>query len=169
MTALKMVQVKTNKAIGVNNVTNANERSEHQNKIINLTKSWIGTPYHHQESVKQVGCDCLGLVRGVYEELYQKKTGPLKPYTKDWAEDTKQETLIEAANEHLNPIKIDDRKPGDVLIFRFRKWMIAKHTAIQITPDTMIHAIEGAKVEEVHLNKWWQRHLAAVFRFPENI
>lgn len=164
-----MAQVKINKAIGANNANNANERSEHQNKIINLTKSWIGTPYHHQESVKQVGCDCLGLVRGVYEELYQKKTAPFKPYTKDWAEETKQETLIEAAGDHLKSVEVCERKPGDVLIFRFRKWMIAKHTAIQVSKDTMIHAIEGAKVEEVHLNNWWQRHLAAVFRFPENI
>lgn len=164
-----MAQVKINKAIGANNANTANERSEHQNKIINLTKSWIGTPYHHQESVKQVGCDCLGLVRGVYEELYQKKTAPFKPYTKDWAEETKQETLIEAAGDHLKSVEVSERKPGDVLIFRFRKWMIAKHTAIQVSKDTMIHAIEGAKVEEVHLNNWWQRHLAAVFRFPENI
>lgn len=161
-----MDQVKINKA---NSSKTADDRSEHQNKIINITKSWVGTPYHHQESVKLIGCDCLGLVRGVYEELYQQKTASFKPYTKDWAEETKQETLINAANDHLEPVELQERKPGDVLIFRFRKWMIAKHTAIQVTSDTMIHAIEGAKVEEVHLNKWWQRHLAAVFRFPENI
>lgn len=60
-----MAQVKTNKAF---TSKRRQEQSAHQNKIINLTRSWIGTPYHHQESVKQVGCDCLGLVRGVYEE-----------------------------------------------------------------------------------------------------
>ena len=27
---------------------------------------WIGTPYRHQASLKGVGCDCLGLVRGVW-------------------------------------------------------------------------------------------------------
>ncbi len=140
----------------------------HRSKIVTITKSWIGTPYHHQESVKHIGCDCLGLVRGVYEELYQKETAPIRPYSKDWAEQSKRETLIEAANEHLVRVNINQREPGDVLIFRFRKWMIAKHTGILTAPDKMVHAIEGAKVEEVHLNKWWQRHLAAVFSFPQN-
>ena len=157
MTVHKMDQAKTNKQLEINN---------HRSQIIKITKSWIGTPYHHQESVKQVGCDCLGLVRGVYEELYQKKTSPVRPYSKDWAEQNKKETLIEAANDHLLKIENENKRPGDVLIFRFRKWMIAKHTGILTAPDKMVHAIEGSKVEEVHLNKWWKRHLAAVFSFP---
>ena len=140
---------------------------DHQINILNITKTWIGTPYHHQSSLKQVGCDCLGLVRGVYEELYKKQTAPIQPYSKDWAEQSKQETLIEAANEYLDPVTIKDRQTGDILIFRFRKWTIAKHAAIQSAENRMIHAIEGAVVEEVHLNNWWQRHIAAVFRFPK--
>lgn len=139
---------------------------KHREKILEITKSWIGTPYHHQESLKHVGCDCLGLVRGVYEELYNQRTAPIRRYSKDWSEQNKQETLIEAANEHLIKIVPNERQVGDVLIFRFRKWMIAKHTGILTAPDKMVHAIEGAKVEEVHLNNWWKRHLAAVFSFP---
>lgn len=159
MTVHKMVQAK---------ISNMNSINEHRENIIKITKSWIGTPYHHQESLKHVGCDCLGLVRGVFEELSQKKTAPIRPYTKDWAEQNKQETLIEAANEHLLNVALQERQVGDVLIFRFRKWMIAKHTAILTAPDKMVHAIEGAKVEEVHFNNWWQRHLAAVFSFPNS-
>jgi hypothetical protein len=34
--------------------------------IIAEARSWIGTPYAHQASVKGIGCDCLGLVRGVW-------------------------------------------------------------------------------------------------------
>ena len=41
--------------------------------IIAAAKEWRGTPYHHQQSQKGVGCDCLGLVRGVYEAVYQTK------------------------------------------------------------------------------------------------
>jgi len=32
--------------------------------IVVETRDWIGTPYRHQASLKGVGCDCLGLVRG---------------------------------------------------------------------------------------------------------
>jgi cell wall-associated NlpC family hydrolase len=35
--------------------------------IVEEARSWLGTPYHHQAALKGVGCDCIGLLRGVYE------------------------------------------------------------------------------------------------------
>ena len=137
-----------------------------QEAIIAMAKEWCGTPYHHQQSKKAVGCDCLGLVRGVYEEVYQTKIKNIPPYSRDWADISQTETLIDAAGKYLIPKEKEERCPSDVLIFRFRKWMIAKHAGIMVSPTTMIHAIEGAAVTEVHLGPWWQRHIAAVFAFP---
>jgi hypothetical protein len=37
--------------------------------IVAETRAWIGTPYRHQASLKGVGCDCLGLVRGVWRAV----------------------------------------------------------------------------------------------------
>ena len=37
--------------------------------IVAETRDWIGTPYRHQASLKGVGCDCLGLVRGVWRNV----------------------------------------------------------------------------------------------------
>jgi NlpC/P60 family putative phage cell wall peptidase len=37
--------------------------------IVAAARSWFGTPYHHQASVKGVGSDCLGLIRGIWREL----------------------------------------------------------------------------------------------------
>lgn len=138
-------------------------------RIVALARSWIGTPYHHQQSVKGIGCDCLGLVRGVYEAYHQTATGPVTPYTRDWAEASGRETLIEAARAHLSEIDSATIQPGDVLVFRFRKWMVAKHTGILTTAETMVHALEGAAVEEVHLGSWWHRHIAAAFAFHPTI
>ena len=39
-------------------------------RIVAIVRAWCGTPYRHQASRKGVGCDCLGLVRGVYRELH---------------------------------------------------------------------------------------------------
>lgn len=158
-------------------------RQAMQNRVIKLAQSWAGTPYHHQQSVKGAGCDCLGLVRGVYEALYHQSTKIHTPYTRDWAEASGEESLIQAARDHLLEVASGNvgqghhadhspqrpkphHQPGDVLIFRFRKWMIAKHAAIQTSEQQMIHAIEGAPVTEVSLSPWWRRHIAAVFRFP---
>ncbi len=88
-------------------------------------------------------------------------------YTRDWAEASGRETLIEAARRHLIEIAPSDAQPGDVLVFRWRRHTLAKHCAILTAPTAMIHALEGAPVSEVAFTPWWRRHLAAAFAFPE--
>lgn len=48
-------------------------------RVVEIARRWIGTPYHHQASLKGVGCDCLGLVRGVYRELCGAEPEPMPP------------------------------------------------------------------------------------------
>jgi len=38
--------------------------------IVAAARSFIRTPYHHQASCKKAGCDCLGLIRGVWRDVY---------------------------------------------------------------------------------------------------
>jgi NlpC/P60 family putative phage cell wall peptidase len=136
--------------------------------IIALARDWLGTPYHHQASLKGVGCDCIGLVRGIYRELYGRDAPEALPaYTRDWAEAQGRETLIEAARRHLVEIPRFEARPGDVLVFRWRRGSLAKHCAILSKPTAIIHALEGAPVTEVALSPWWRRHTAAAFAFPE--
>ena len=136
------------------------------NRIISIARSWIGTPYHHQAARKGVGCDCLGLVRGVYRELYGRDAETPPPYSADWAETLQRETMLEAARRHLIEIPSAERQPGDVLIFRLRPGTVAKHAGLMATSCTMIHAIEGAPVCETSLAPWWRRRIAGTFRFP---
>ena len=42
-------------------------------QIVDCARRWIGTPYRHQASRCGVGADCLGLVRGVYRDLYAQE------------------------------------------------------------------------------------------------
>ena len=137
--------------------------------IVALARGWLGTPYHHQASLKGVGCDCLGLIRGVYAEACGQPAETPPPYSRDWAEACARETMIEAAGRHMSPVDPDAAEPGDVLIFRLRPGAMAKHCAIisAAGPLRMIHAIEGAPVCEVHITPWWRRRIAAVFRLPE--
>lgn len=145
--------------------------------IVTAARGWLGTPYHHQAAAKGAGCDCLGLVRGVYEELYGRTAETPPSYSRDWAEAASSETMLEAARRHLVEVPYADARPGDVLIFRLRSGAMAKHAAILSAGALssggaagdgcrMIHAVEGAPACEVHLNAWWRRRVAAVFRFP---
>ncbi len=134
--------------------------------IVAAARAWIGTPYHHQASLRGVGCDCLGLVRGVWRDLYGQDAEAPPPYSRDWAEATGIETMLAAAERHLVPVAPGKAQPGDVLVFRLRPGCVAKHAAILATATTMIHASEGSPAAEVAVTPWWHRRLAAAFAFP---
>ncbi|MDE1567581.1 NlpC/P60 family protein [Aquabacter sp. P-9] len=134
--------------------------------ILAEARAWIGTPYLHRASVRGSGADCLGLVRGVWRAVMGAEPEPLPPYAPDWAEAARRETLRDTARRHLMEMEIAAAQPGDVLLFRFRPHLPAKHAAILSAPARMIHAYDGVAVCETHLTPWWRRHLAAAFAFP---
>lgn len=136
-------------------------------RVIDEARSWIGTPYRHQASLKGIGCDCLGLLRGVWRNVMGAEPELPPPYSPDWAE-AGADTLVAAARRHLIEVGVAAFEPGDVLLFRWRDALPAKHCAIATSSDTMIHAHDGASVAEVAFAPWWRRHLAYAFRFPES-
>jgi NlpC/P60 family putative phage cell wall peptidase len=88
--------------------------------IVEAARHWLGTPYHHQASLRGVGCDCLGLVRGVWRDLYGPEPEAPPPYSPTWAESLGEETLAVAASRHLLPLPREEVRAGDVLLFRWR-------------------------------------------------
>lgn len=134
--------------------------------IVEAARAWLGTPYHHQASLRGVGCDCLGLVRGVWRDVLGEEPEALPPYSPHWAESLGQETLAAAAMRHLAPVARGQEQPGDVLLFRWRVHLPAKHCAILSAPERIIHAHDGAAVAEVAFTPWWRRHLSHAFSFP---
>ncbi len=135
--------------------------------IIAAARGWIGTPYRHQASLRGIGCDCLGLVRGVWRELIGPEPEAPPPYTPDWAEAQGRETLALAAGRHLQAIPLEQAQPGDVVLFRWREHLPAKHCAVLSGPGTLIHAHDGASVAEVAFAPWWRRRLSHAFAFPD--
>jgi NlpC/P60 family putative phage cell wall peptidase len=127
--------------------------------------SWIGTPYCHQASLKGVGCDCLGLVRGVWRALYGDEPETMPAYTPDWAEAAGAETLAEAASRHLRRVALIEAGPGDVLLFRWRENLPAKHAGILIDGGRFVHAHQGAAVASAAFAPWWRRRAAFAFSF----
>jgi NlpC/P60 family putative phage cell wall peptidase len=134
--------------------------------ILAETRRWLGTPYRHQASTLHAGCDCLGLIRGVWRALYGAEPEPPPPYRPDWAETGGAERLLDAFARWLLPIPVQHARPGDVLVFRMAPGAIAKHCAIQSAPDRIIHAYWGRACVESALARWWRERLVAAFRFP---
>ena len=69
--------------------------------VVAIARGWIGTPYVHQASAKGAGTDCLGLLRGVWRELFLAEPAVVPPYSADWSEPQRDETLWRAAQQHL--------------------------------------------------------------------
>jgi NlpC/P60 family putative phage cell wall peptidase len=139
-----------------------------ERRIVAAARSWIGTPYRHQASIPGAGADCLGLLRGVWREVFGTEPEPVPAYTADWAEPSRREVLFEAACRWLLPKSLNDAAPGDVLLFRMREGGIAKHLGIvgHIGPEaTFIHAYTGHGVVENSLSAPWARRIAARFAF----
>ncbi len=134
--------------------------------VVRVARNWIGTPYHHQASLRGVGTDCLGLVRGIWRDLYQREAEMPPRYTRDWAEASGRETMLEAARRHMIEKQLADAAAGNVVVFRLRDGAVAKHAGVLTGLDTMIHAQEGAPAAEVVLCRWWKRRIAGVFAFP---
>ncbi len=135
-------------------------------RIVAIARDWLGTPYHHGASLRGAGTDCLGLVRGIWRELHGSEPEPVEPYSGDWAEATGEERMLQVACRHLIERKVSEALPGDVLVFRLRPGVVAKHTGILAPAGRMIHAQESVPVAEVALGSWWRRRIAGAFAFP---
>ena len=137
-------------------------------RVVQAARGWIGTPYRHQASARGAGTDCLGLLRGVWRELYGAEPEDVPAYTPDWSEPQGEERLWRAALRHLEVQQ--GRAAGDLLLFRMRAGGVAKHLGIagRIGPEpTFIHAYTGHGVVESPLSRPWQRRIVARFAFPE--
>ena len=91
---------------------------------------WLGTPYQHQASVRGVGCDCLGLVRGIWRSLHGSEPQAIEPYRADWAEVSGEERMLHAARRWLIERPVQEARPGQVLLFRMASGAAVKHCAI---------------------------------------
>jgi NlpC/P60 family putative phage cell wall peptidase len=136
--------------------------------IITTARSWIGTPYVHQASVKGIGCDCVGLLRGVWRELGNAEPEVLPPYSPDW--DVRgEETLRDGIARHLTEISLAAIAPGCVVLVRWIATAPAKHCAIVGERDgvlTMIHSRQNKQVNEEVITTLWRQKFAYAFEVP---
>ena len=141
-------------------------------QIVALARRWIGTPFVHQASLKGAGCDCLGLVRGVWRELFGAEPEPMPSYRADWAELTGEELLYQGMARHCLAREAQSLRrgaalaPGSIVLIRLKPNGRAKHSAIAAAGDRIVHAYSGGAVTESALPPAWRRRIAFAFDFP---
>ena len=135
--------------------------------VVAEARRWIGTPYVDQQTVRGAGCDCLGLVRGVWRAVVGPEPTEVPPYTRDWGETGPVEVMMAGAVDWMVQVPLPEAGAGAVVLFRMRSGAIAKHCGILTGDGTMVHARERLGVIEEPYTETWQRRAVAAFQFPQ--
>jgi NlpC/P60 family putative phage cell wall peptidase len=130
-------------------------------EIVGAARAWLGTPYRHQASTLGAGCDCLGLLRGVWRALYGAEAVEVRPYRADG----RGADLLAGAERWL--VRADEPAAGRVVLFRLGRQTAPRHCAIMVSETRFIHAQERLGVVEANMTDGWRRRAAAIFEFPE--
>ncbi|GHA29280.1 peptidase [Devosia pacifica] len=134
-------------------------------RVVTIARRWLGTPYRHRAATRGAGCDCLGLLRGVWRELYGSEPLVVPPYRVDLRDTEHAGLLQEAAETLLDPADHQPRA-GDVVLFQLRRAGVARHCGILVGTDRFIHAQERLGVIEANLGGGWGRRIHRRYSFP---
>ena len=153
-------------------------------RVITAARSWLGTPYHDQASLRGVGCDCLGLARGVWRKVVGPEPFPIPPYSRDLGLVAGRDGinrssgaigggegpigLIDGARRLMIEVPTSETGPGALVLFRMKPRATPKHVGILTSPNSFIHAYERLGVIEEPLTPSWRRRIAFAFLFPQS-
>lgn len=121
---------------------------------------WIGTPYAPGQSVKGVGCDCVGLILG-----FGKEIGAIPPeYFPEPYDASDREMLERELSKWCEPVEVAEA--GDVVqLSVYSPEGPRPHCALLLGGD-LIH-VYGRKfgVTKHGFSQAWQRRAVAVWRW----
>lgn len=146
-------------------------------RICEEARRWIGTPWVHQRYHKGLGCDCIGLVRGVAMALgiadASDQSNGAKPYL-GYGTGPEPARMQEALSSYLDPLILPPAspdkilavaEPGDVLWLGWQG--MPRHVGFLLPGRHIIHAYSGVGwVTEHIIDLKWSRRLFGAFRFP---
>lgn len=133
--------------------------------FIDEVRSWIGTPFHHAARSKGIGVDCVGVLIEA-----ARAQGLIDYQNVEYSRLVDPAYLTSEILRFCRYVAIEDRRPGDVLLFAIEG--SAQHTGILTQRDPgsekFVHANQSAGlVSENDLKPVYIRKLAAVFRIKE--
>lgn len=134
--------------------------------IIAQARTWLGTPFHHQGRLKGVGCDCLGMIIGIADELQLTHDDVLLSSfdRTDYSHTPNTTALLTTMEAYLQ--EITDIQPGDIALMQIQN--NPQHLGIITNYPRgklgIIHALSGQGVVEHILSDNWQRRIYRLYR-----
>lgn len=120
-----------------------------RDKVVDVARSLIGTPYRYGGDSPHQGFDCSGLVQYAYQQA-----GHNMPRTTG-----QQYRRIQAIPSRF-------LRPGDLVFFNTKQSRFVSHVGIYLGNNRFVHApSSGKEVSVASLkNPYWRRHFAAAGR-----
>lgn len=140
-------------------------------QVVQIARSWVGTPWKHQASLKGVGSDCGGLIRGVAVEAHllpadYTSSPEWAPY-RGYGRQPSGDGLLSACATLFDPVETRAYQVADILLMRFEG--DPQHVAIVSarTPHPyIVHAyLQARRVVENRLDAIWASRIVAAYSF----
>lgn len=137
--------------------------------IVAEARSWLGTPYQHQQRAKGVAVDCVGLIVGIGRAMGMVDGSfDVRGYSRQ----PDGVTLLKLADLHMTRCALEEMQPGDVVVTRFD--VMPCHFAIlgdyRYGGLSMIHALCGrngrGRVVEHRMDTSNLARVRAAYRLP---
>ena len=115
--------------------------------VVCAARTWLGTPFHHQGRLKDIGVDCAGVVVGVAAQLELSAFD-----TNGYGRRPDSRELQHICDSQMRRVNLNDALPGDVYL---------------IEVDGQPHAYAPARrVVEHRLDQAWADRLIAAYVLP---
>lgn len=127
--------------------------------LVIKAREWLGVPFLHQGRT-HLGCDCLGFIAGVLNEL--GSTTLLAHLPNNYRRDP-QALLVDGLEALCRRIEL---QAGALVLIRFPEMAHPSHAAIY-TGKSLIHAYQTAgKVVEHNYGEPWVRQTDSIWAAP---
>ena len=110
-------------------------------KVAEIAKLWLGTPYHHMGRIKGVGVDCAMLPAEVYSAVGLIPRFEVGYYPMDWAQHRNEERFMGQVLEYAH--KVEEPLHGDLVLFRIGR--VFNHSGIVVSWPQIIHAVQAPR------------------------
>lgn len=116
------------------------DEAEARRRVVEVARSWIGTPFHHVAGVKGVGVDCAHFLARVYEEAGVIERPEIENYSPQWFLHREEEKFIGYVLQcGGREIREHEARQGDSVLYRIGRCYA--HGAIIVSwPREIVHA-----------------------------
>ena len=138
------------------------EEFHQRERVRDIARNWIGTPYRHRAAVRGAGVDCARILIEVYAEAGLIERFDPGKYTRDWHLHRDEERYLQTVEKYAGPPIKDNTSihlwaeegyqplTGDILVWRVGRTF--SHSAIVTDWPFVIHSSAPSQiVEEVEI------------------